>query len=165
MKAMGFRCVAIDTRQEPRSLVESFEPRFQPNLVLNPEDGVEHCISKIQTTFPGSDGVNAMIVSTDSNQAFQFSADILEKHGVLVVVGQPKDPIQFHWRVFVAKDITIIPGGLGQPDVVEDMLDLVSKAGIHSETKLYELGDINQLVEDFRYPKMRGKLLLRVSSG
>lgn len=164
MKAMGFRCVAIDIRQEPRSLVESFEPRFRPDLVLNPEDGIEHCLSEIQTKFSGSDGVNAIIVSADTNQAFQFSAEILEKHGSFVVVGQPKDPIQFHWRAFVAKDITIIPGGLGQPEVVHEMMDLVVRAGIHSESKVYQLQDVNKLVEDFHNAKMRGKFLLRVTS-
>ncbi|RDL30996.1 alcohol dehydrogenase [Venustampulla echinocandica] len=163
-KAMGYKCVAIDIRPDPIALVSSFDPCLRPDLVLDPRDGPEHALSKILETFPGRTGVDAAVVSTDASEAFKFSTDILEKHGVLVVVGQPKEPIKFHWRVFVTQDISIVAGGLSQPDVMEEMMDLVVKEKIRSTVKVYMLEDVTQLVHDFHNPHMKGKYVIRIAT-
>ncbi|KAH8650536.1 chaperonin 10-like protein [Tricladium varicosporioides] len=161
-KAMGYKTIAIDTRSEPLDLVSSFEPRFRPDLILNPSQGVEHALSAIQSRFPNATGVAAAIVSTDSLPAFTYATDLLSTHGTLVVVGQPKQPLKFHWSVFVSRDISIVPGGLGQPDIVREMVDMVAREGIRSEVKVYSLEDINELVKDFHRGDMKGKLVVKV---
>src|SRR5438045_8796900 len=96
-KVMGYRCVAVDIRDSPLQLVLSLEERFRPDLIINPNDGVESALKKIEDKFPGATGVAAAIVSTDAIPAFKFSTSIIEKHGTLVVVGQPKEDIPFHY--------------------------------------------------------------------
>lgn len=162
-KAMGYKTIAIDTWPEPLALVSSFDPRFRPDLTLNAQEGVKHALSTIRSHFPNATGVAAAIVSTDSSSAFEYATDILAKHGVLVVVGQPKQPLKFHWSVFVSRDISIVPGGLGQPDVAREMVEVVVREGIKSEVKVYSLEDINGLVNDFHLTNMKGKFVIRVA--
>ncbi|KAH6664683.1 chaperonin 10-like protein [Halenospora varia] len=150
-KAMGYKTIAIDTWPEPLALVSSFDPRFRPDLTLNAQEGVKHALSTIQSHFPNATGVAAAIVCTDSSSAFEYATDILAKHGVLVVVGQPKQPLKFHWSVFVSRDIT------------REMVEVVVREGIKSEVKVYSLEDINGLVNDFHLTNMKGKFVIRVA--
>lgn len=163
-KAMGYKCVAIDIRPDPISLVSTLEPHLRPDLVLDATAGAEHALSKILKAFPGSTGVDAAIVSADTSEAFKFSTDILAKHGVLVVVGQSKEPIKFDWRVFVTQDISIVAGGLGQPDMMEEMMNLVVNEKIHSTLKVYMLDDLTKLVRDFHDPHRKGKFIVKVAA-
>jgi D-arabinose 1-dehydrogenase-like Zn-dependent alcohol dehydrogenase len=158
---MGYRCVGIDTRPEPIALVESFRPKFKPDIILDAKNGHENAAARILSAFDGQE-IDAAIVCTDALPAFEFSTNILKKHGKLVVVGQPKEPIPFHWSVFVAKDITIVPGGVGEKPVMEEMMDLVVKEGIRAKYKTYKLKDISRLVKDFHKPDMCGKLILEI---
>lgn len=158
---MGYRCVGIDTRPESIALVESFQSKFRPDLVLDAKNGHEDATARIRSAFEGRD-LDAAIVCTDALPAFEFSTNILKKHGKLVVVGQPKNPIPFHWSVFIAKAVTIAPGGVGEKAVMEEMMDLVVKAGIRAKYKIYRLKDIDKLMEDFHDPDMCGKLILKI---
>ncbi|KAH8588694.1 chaperonin 10-like protein [Bisporella sp. PMI_857] len=159
-KAMGYKCVAIDTRQDPLDLVAS--SNWPPDLLINPKDGVDNAIEKIKNTFHKHAGIDTAIVCTDAIPAFKYTTDILEKHGTLIAVGQPKDPIPFHWSVFVAKDITVLPGGLGDKKVLQEMMELVMEKNIRAQTRLYPLDQIARLVDDFHDARMKGKLLLQV---
>jgi len=141
--------------------VESFRPKLRPDLVLDAKNGHEDATARIQSSFD-SRAIDAAIVCTDALPAFEFSTNILKKHGKLVVVGQPKEPIPFHWSVFVAKDITIVPGGVGVKPVMEEMMDLIIKEGIRAKYKMYKLGDIGKLVEEFHDPAMCGKFILEI---
>jgi alcohol dehydrogenase, propanol-preferring len=162
-KAMGYKCVAVDTRQPPIDLVMSLSPRFQPDLILNPlKDSVGIALSKIASTFPGAAGVAAALTATDALPAFEYSKSIIEKHGTLVFIGQPKEPVSFHYSSFISGDLTIRAGCLGQASVVQEMVDLVQKEGIEVHKQVYGLEDTERLMRDYHEPGMKGKLIVRV---
>jgi len=166
---MGYKVVAIDTRTAPLSLMSTLPKHLQPNLVINASDGVERALASINATFISSTvpvlratGVDASIVSTGALPAFKFATEITEKHGTLVAVGQPNDPIPFHWSAFISRDLTIIPGCLGQPKIMTEMLETVVAHGIHVEKRIYGLEDVETLVHDYHDPGMKGKLVFKI---
>lgn len=162
-KAMGYKCVAVDTRDPPLQLVPSLPEKFASDLILNPtKDRPEDALEKIANAFPGATGVEAAIVSTDAILAFKNSTGLIQKHGTLAVVGQPKEDIPFHYSVFVSGDLTIVPRRLEQPVVVGEMLNVVQTVGIHVEGKVYGLTEIDQLMKDYRDPGMKGKLVIKI---
>jgi alcohol dehydrogenase, propanol-preferring len=162
-KAVDYKCVAVDTRQPPIDLAMSLPPRSQPDLILNPlKYSVETALSKIASTFPGATGVAAALTATDALPAFEYSKSIIEKHGTLVFIGQPKEPVPFHYSSFISGDLTIRAGSLGQASVVQEMVDLVQKEGIEVHKQVYGLEDMERLMRDYHEPGMKGKLVVRV---
>ena len=159
-KAIGYKCVAVDTREAPIALAKTLPSHLQADLIINPKDGAAAALSEISKTFSGASGVAAAIVATDAQQAFSFSVQIIQKHGTLVVVGQPDEPIPFHYSVFVSRDLKIVPGGLGQRNVVQEMVDLVGEEGVHVEVKTYGLDEMERLMHDYHDPNMKGKLVV-----
>lgn len=162
-KAMGYKCVAVETRDAPIALAKTLPSHLQADLVINPKDGAPAALAAIKECFSGAEGVAAAVVATDALPAFDFSTKIIQKHGVLVVVGQPDDPIPFHYSVFVSQDIKIVPGCLGQKDVVQDMVNMVNAQGVHVEIKTYGLEEVDRLTHDYHDPNMKGKLVVKVA--
>jgi len=135
-------------------------------------------------------GLDAVLVCTDAIQAFATGSELLAKHGTLVYVGQPKEPVPFHWSTFVTRDITVVAGclpcgrwsgaRLGEEldlrgtgvqkcgrwmnarDVTREMMELVERAGLHVEVSCYGLRDIGKLKSEFRGDSMKGKVVLRI---
>jgi D-arabinose 1-dehydrogenase-like Zn-dependent alcohol dehydrogenase len=99
-------------------------------------------------------------VATDAVPAFEWSKSIIEKHGTLVFIGQPKDKVPLHYLDFIAQDLTIVAGCLGQPAVVQEMVDLVQKEGIEVHKTLYRPEEIGKLMDDYHRPGMKGKLVV-----
>ncbi|KAL6412652.1 hypothetical protein AUP68_03857 [Ilyonectria robusta] len=168
-KVMGYKVVAIDTRDEPLALMSTLPPRLQPDLVLNAKSGVPAALEAISTAFSSSTvpslratGVDFALVSTDALPAFAFATDIIEKHGTLVVVGQPEKPIPLPYSVFISTDLVVIAGCLGQPSTNSEMLATVQREGIHVERRAYELSDVEKLIKDYHDPGMKGKLIFKI---
>ncbi|KAH6971639.1 chaperonin 10-like protein [Ilyonectria sp. MPI-CAGE-AT-0026] len=168
-KVMGYKVVAIDTRDEPLALMSTLPPRLQPDLVLNAKSGVPAALEAISTAFSSSTvpslratGVDFALVSTDALPAFAFATDIIEKHGTLVVVGQPEKPIPMPYSVFISTDLVVIAGCLGQPSTNSEMLATVQREGIHVERRAYELSDVGKLIKDYHDPGMKGKLIFKI---
>jgi D-arabinose 1-dehydrogenase-like Zn-dependent alcohol dehydrogenase len=92
--------------------------------------------------------------------AFKYSTAIIEKHGTLVVVGQPKEDIPFHYSTIIFQDLTIVAGCLGQKAIVQAMVDMVQREGIHVETNAYTLDTMDKLIKDYHDPNTKGKLVV-----
>jgi threonine dehydrogenase-like Zn-dependent dehydrogenase len=63
------------------------------------------------TTLPAT-GLEAALICTDSLEGYATGLELLAKHGTLVYIGQPKEPVPMHWSAFVTKDIRIVAGCL-----------------------------------------------------
>lgn len=105
-------------------------------------------------------GWDAALVATDAVPAFEWSKGIFVKHGTLVFIGQPKDTVPFHLMNFIAQDLTIRAGCLGQASVVQEMVYLAQVNGIEVHSTIYRMDAIEKLVHDYHQPGMKGNLAI-----
>ncbi|KAH7343370.1 chaperonin 10-like protein [Rhizoctonia solani] len=161
-KAMGYRVVAVETRQPPTELLRSLPSHLAPDLIVNPGDGIKSALTSISFSFDGAPGVAAAIVSTDPLEAFSFATCIMAKQATMVVVGQPKDPIPFNCNDIIFKDMTIVAGMPSPKPRLKEMVELVMSAGIKVEVKLYPFNKIEELIKDYHDPGLKGRLVLTV---
>jgi len=161
-KSLGYRVVAVDNRAEPLALVKSL--RLKPDLVISASDPLEDAISQIHTFTAGPPtsypGLDAVIIATDGPGTFAYGAKITRKHGTLVVVGQPNDGVKFDFRDLVFRDVHVVGSVLSTPEQAREMMDLVHKEGIEIVTKVYPLDKVNELVEDYHKPDMKGRFVV-----
>ena len=106
------------------------------------------------SNFPGLD---AVIVATDSIPAFTYAADILKKHGTLVVVGQPSDPVPVTFHQLIFRDIKVIGSLLSDAKEAQEMVDIIADKKIEITVREYKLDDVNQMVDDQHKPEMKGR--------
>lgn len=91
-KVLGLRLVGIDVKADALELARGL--KFAPDLVIDAKKPSSDAVRAIKDKFgEGVTGVDAAIIATDAIPSYQFGTDILRKHGTLIVVGQPSDPI------------------------------------------------------------------------
>ncbi|KAG9098406.1 hypothetical protein FRC06_006433 [Ceratobasidium sp. 370] len=163
-KALGYKVVAVDTRQSALDHVRTLPPGLAPDLVINPLDGVGPALQSISSAFDGAPGVGAAIVATDALPAYAFATRIMAKHGTMVVVGLPKDPIPFDHRDIIFRDMHITSGTPCQKARLQEMIDLTVSAKIQVDTKVYAgLESLPELVKDYHDPNIKGKLVVKIN--
>ncbi|KAF8519018.1 chaperonin 10-like protein [Hysterangium stoloniferum] len=155
-KCMGLRVVAVDVRQAPLDLVRGL--KHAPDFTIDATKGVEYALQEI-----GGEGVHASIIAADSNAAFDFGFGLTRKHGLLVAIGIPPNPIMVHYSHLIIRDLTIKSATLGNPEVTKEMVGLVVANGIEVKTRVYALEDIELLLEDYQKDNRSGKFVLRIS--
>jgi alcohol dehydrogenase, propanol-preferring len=160
---MGYRCVAVDTRQAPIDLMKQLPEKLRPDLVINSTEGKEPALEKIKATFPGATGLNAGIVCTDAIPGYQDTLKIMAKHGTVVVVGLPFE-IPLPFTAFLNQDLTFVGGYLGNKTELQEMVDIVVKDGIHVEVKEYNLENVPQMINDYNAPEMKGRLVINLEN-
>ncbi|CAE6481004.1 unnamed protein product [Rhizoctonia solani] len=161
-KSMGYRVVAVETRQPPTELLLSLPPHLAPDLIINPRDGIESALASISSSFDSAPGVAAAIVSTDPLEAFSFATCIMAKQATMVVVGQPRDPIPFSCNDIIFKDMIIVAGMPSLKPRLKEMVDLVVSAGVQVEVRSYPFEKVAELIKDYHDPGLKGRLVLMV---
>lgn len=160
-KCMGLQVVALDTRAEPISLAKSL--KYPPDMTINvKETEAKDAMKQIarlekNEAWPGLD---ACIVATDAPPAFLYSADITRKHGLMVVVGQPADPVQVTYNSLIFRDIRVIGSLLSDVSEAQEMIDLIAKNDIEITVKEYPMDKVNQMVRDTHEENMKGRLVM-----
>ena len=163
-KALGYKVVAVDTRQSILDHVGKFPKALAPDLAINPQDGAESALGAIAARFDGARGVAAAIVATDPLSAYAFATKILAKHGVLVVAGLPKEPIPFHYSDIIFRDINITSGTPCPKPLLQEMVDLTVRANVQVEVKVYDgLERVSDLIHDYHDPNITGKLVVKIN--
>jgi D-arabinose 1-dehydrogenase-like Zn-dependent alcohol dehydrogenase len=167
-KCMEFKVVAIDNRQQPLELVQNL--KYSPDLILDSskidaENAIQQ-INKIQSTaktqYPGAD---ATLVLTDPISAYKYALAITKKHGTMMVVGVPHEPIPIEFRDLIFRDITVKGSLHSNVETARRMVKFVAQHGIKTEIKTYSLEEVpTKLMEDFHRPDMKGKLVVNISS-
>jgi D-arabinose 1-dehydrogenase-like Zn-dependent alcohol dehydrogenase len=167
-KCMELKVVAIDNRPEPLELANKL--KYSPDLILdsskidaiNAVKQIDSLKLTANNTYPGAD---ATLVLTDVIPAYKYSFNITKKHGTLMVVGQPVEPIPIEFRDLIFRDITVKGSLLANIESARRMIKFVAQYGIKSELKTYSLEEVpNKMMEDFHSPNMKGKLVVNVSS-
>jgi D-arabinose 1-dehydrogenase-like Zn-dependent alcohol dehydrogenase len=135
----GLTVVGIDSRKEPLELTKSL--KYTADLLIDSSQGKETALEEIKklkknSIFPGLD---AVVIATGANEAFEFGADLLAKHGTLVVVGQPPKKIEFTFYQFIFRDIKVVGSLLSDAKTCQEMVNMVAEKGIEVKTKAPDL--------------------------
>lgn len=160
-KCIGLKVVAIDVRDDPLNMVKGL--KYPPDLCidaskLSEEDAIEQ-IAKIEKRSPWR-GLDAVIIATDKNPGFLYGSKITRKHGRMVVVGQPEEPIHVLNPELIFRDITIVGSLLSNTKDAKEMLELIGKHQIPVDVKEYKLEQMNEMIEDFHKPNMKGRFVV-----
>lgn len=167
-KCMGIKVIAIDNRKEPLELVKNL--KYPPDLLINSsQTNSENAIKQIDplkptfgANYPGAD---ATLVLTDPIPAYKYALAITKKHGTMVVVGQPREPIPIEFRDLIFRGITVKGSLLSDVETARRMVKFVAQHEIKTEIQTYSLEEVpTKLMEDFHSPNMKGKLVVNVSS-
>lgn len=161
-KHLGFVCVGVDMKED---VFQTIPADLRPDVQTNPTDA-----KRSVTTFCPRGGVDAVLVCASSNEAYKLAAEIVVTHGVIVAVGQPprEGEITFHWRTFVAKDVTVVPGCLGDKKAVEEMMELVveswksEKSPVRASVKEYKMEEVEEMIRVMKSGEAKGKYVVRI---
>ena len=162
-KIEGYKVVAVDTRDAPLDMARKFE--HAPDLCINSKTtSAKDAVDKITNQLKGGEsalpGLDAVIVCTDPIPAYTYGLDILARHGTMVVVGQPQNPIPLTYYQLIFRDVKVVGSLLSEPETAQKMVDLVGKHGVHIEVKTYSLDRVNDLVAEYDTGKVVGKLVV-----
>jgi alcohol dehydrogenase, propanol-preferring len=166
--------VGVDARKEPIELTKSL--KFTADLLIDSTKGKESAVEQIDKLKKNSEfsGLDAVIIATGANPAFEFGADLLKKHGTLIVVGQPPEKISFTFFHFIFRDITVKGSLLADAKTCQEMVNMVAEKGIEVKTKVhiilfisdkqgFKLEQINEMVDEYHKPEMKGKFVITFS--
>jgi D-arabinose 1-dehydrogenase-like Zn-dependent alcohol dehydrogenase len=131
--------VGVDSRKEPLELTRSL--KYTADLLIDSSQGKDKALEEIRKLEKNNDfpGLDAVVIATGANEAFEFGADLLRKHGTLIVVGQPPEKIEFSFFQFIFRDITVKGSLLADAATCQEMVDMVSEKGIEVKTKVVPL--------------------------
>jgi D-arabinose 1-dehydrogenase-like Zn-dependent alcohol dehydrogenase len=112
--------------------------RYTADLLIDSSHGVQAALEQINKLSKNNDfsGLDAVIIATGAIEAFDFGADLLRKHGTLVVVGQPAEKISFTFLQFIFRDIIVKGSLLADTATCQKMVDMVASNGIEVKTKV-----------------------------
>ncbi|KAK0545541.1 hypothetical protein OC846_005620 [Tilletia horrida] len=160
-KAVGLRATTLDTRDPPLELVRGL--RLAPAAAVNVQNVDAKDASSVEKLAQELGGrPDAVIVATDAIPAFELALELVKKHGLMMVVGQPNDPIPVSYLHVIFKDVAVKGSLLADASTCKEMVDLVAKENIEIRTKAYSLDKINDLIHDYHQDSHAGKLVVRV---
>ncbi|UZJ53124.1 hypothetical protein CBS101457_002444 [Exobasidium rhododendri] len=161
-KCLGLKTIMVDSRDAPLEMCKKL--RYPPDVTYNSssfDPSKAEAVSKAIEACGGH--TDAVIVATDAIPAYKFGFELVKKHGLLMVVGQPGDPIPVDFVDLIFKDVTIKGSLLGSSRQVKEMVDFVAEKKIECRTKAYGLQDVHQLIADYGSPEHSGKMVVHVS--
>ena len=159
-KAMGFKAIAIDNREEGRRLATDMSPNLKPDLII--DSSASDASDKI-LDFTAGEGLAGVVVCTDSIPANSWSLLQLGNGGVMVPVGLPKDKWQFDTEPIVFRELTIRGVYVAGKEQVEEMLKVVAEHNITSHVTTVGFDHIPTLVEKYTDPAMKGRLVVQIT--
>ena len=165
-KALGYEVVGCDARNEPLEIVSSADFPLPADMTLNSKttsatDAVAQITQKLGKSKNGYEGVDAVILCADAKGAFTFGIDILAKHGVMVCVSLPEGMWELSPKKLVFKDLTVKGSLLITTGVAREMMEVAEKFGVKTHvTKVWKLGEVNEMVEEFQKPDRKGKFVV-----
>jgi D-arabinose 1-dehydrogenase-like Zn-dependent alcohol dehydrogenase len=129
--------VGVDSRKEPIELSKSL--KYTADLLIDSTKGKEAALREIDELKKNNEfsGLDAVVIATGAIPAFEFGADLLRKHGTLIVVGQPSEKISFTFFQFIFRDFTFKGSLLADAETCQEMINMVADKGIQVKTKVY----------------------------
>ncbi|KAF3054117.1 hypothetical protein E8E11_011769 [Didymella keratinophila] len=159
-KAMGFRTVAIDNREEGRQLAQEVEEHLKPDLVV---DSTASNADEQILEFTLGEGLAGVVVCTDSVAANAWSLQQLGNNGVMVPLGLPKDKWQFDSEAMVFRELIIKGSYVSSADEAELMFKVVAEHTIASRLAVLSFDQIPSLVDRYLHKSMKGRLVIQIA--
>jgi D-arabinose 1-dehydrogenase-like Zn-dependent alcohol dehydrogenase len=159
-KAMGFRTVAIDNREEGRQLALEVAEHLKPDLIVNSttSDADERILA-----FTLGEGLAGIVVCTDSIQANAWSLQQLGNKGVMVPLGLPRDKWQFDSEAMVFRELVIKGSYVSSAAEAELMFKVVAENNICSHLTVLGFEQIPSLVDRYLHTSMKGRLVIQLA--
>jgi D-arabinose 1-dehydrogenase-like Zn-dependent alcohol dehydrogenase len=158
-KALGYRTVAMDNRNEGRQLALNLPDQLKPDLVM--DSSAEDAEEKI-LEFTSGEGLAGIVVCTDSIPANAWCLQQLGNGGVMVPLGLPKDSWKFDSEAMVFRELIIKGNYVASAEEVELMLEVVAKHGISSHLTVLGFTEIPSLIERYLHASMKGRLVINI---
>ncbi|KAM0351126.1 hypothetical protein ACHAPU_002910 [Fusarium lateritium] len=160
-KALGFRVIAVDSREAGRQLAEDVDnPQLKPNLVVDSSD--TKAASEAVYDFTEGEGVAAAIVCTPSLEANRWALNILRIKGTLGLLGLPQKPWQFDAAPIVFRELTIKGSYVASKDAADRMIKVVEEAGVRSHLTVVPFDKIPNIVEMYEESAFRGRIVVQI---
>ncbi|KAF1928418.1 NAD(P)-binding protein [Didymella exigua CBS 183.55] len=159
-KAMGFRTVAIDNREEGRHLALEVAEHLKPDLVI---DSTASDADDQILDFTLGEGLGGVVVCTDSIAANAWSLQQLGNKGVMVPLGLPKDKWQFDSEAMVFRELVIKGSYVSSAEEAELMFKVVAENRIASHLTILGFDQIPSLVDKYLHKSMKGRLVIQIA--
>lgn len=104
-------------------------------------------------------GLDAAIILSESQAAFDTGMKLLKNHGTMAIVSFPKDGFHFSAHDLVFRDITLVGSLVGRNYQLSEMLSFCQKFKVSAHLKTFPLSQINDLVEEY-HRGVSGKLVI-----
>ncbi|KAF4556453.1 Alcohol dehydrogenase GroES-like domain-containing protein 17 [Elsinoe fawcettii] len=155
-KAMGFRTVAVDTREPGRVLAAEVPDHLKSDLILDPTTSTAE---RQLLDFTASEGLAGAVVCTDSLQGTTWTYQQLGIGGVIVPLGLPKEHWQFDSSLMVFKELTVRGSYVASTKEVQNMLKCVGDNGIASQLTVVDFDEVPGIVDRYLHHSMKGRLV------
>lgn len=164
-KAMGYKVVAIDNRQEAVDLANSLPEKFKPDQshVIDSDEAIKKVSEELMGSFYDTNpGVDRVIINAEAPTLIKFSQQFTRKGGIVVDVGLPSDaPFEVDPFALNFKEQTIKGRLICTPEQCQDMINLHAEHGckVHIE-KTYKVDEINDMLEHYKSKKLQGRVCM-----
>jgi len=158
-KALGYRTIAMDNREQGRQLALDLPDHLRPDLVM--DSSAKNAEEKI-LEFTSGEGLAGIVVCTDSIPANAWCLQQLGNGGVMVPLGLPKDSWNFDSEAMVFHELTIKGSYVASAEEVESMLKVVAKHGISSHLTVLSFTEIPSLIDRYQHASMKGRLVINM---
>lgn len=160
-RALGFRTIAIDSREAGCELAREIEnPDLKPDLVLNTSSDPDATAQSVYA-FTNGEGVAAAVVCTDSLAANNWALKLLRVGGTLGVLGLPAEPWRFDADVICFKELSIRGSYVASRETTERMMKLVEKSGIRIHVTTVQYQDIPDIIRMYQDKSFKGRLVVQ----
>ncbi|KAJ4006693.1 hypothetical protein NW752_010693 [Fusarium irregulare] len=160
-KALGFRTIAVDSRQAGRQLAEDVgNHQLKPDLVVDSSD--TDCASKIIYDFTKGEGVAAAVVCTPSLEANRWALNILRIKGTLGILGLPQNPWQFDAAPLVFKELSIRGSYVAGKEATDRMMRVVEEVGVRSHLTTVPFDRIPSIVDMYEDASFKGRIVVQI---
>ncbi|KAF4339916.1 alcohol dehydrogenase [Fusarium beomiforme] len=160
-KALGFKVVAVDSREAGRQLASDVgNPDLKPDLVVDSSD--TKAASKAIYDFTNGEGVAAAVVSSDNLEANRWAVNILRIKGTLGILGLPQKPWQFDAAPIVFRELTIKGSYVAGRAATERMMKVVEQAGVRSHLTVLPFEKIPDIVGIYEDADFKGRIVVQI---
>lgn len=157
-KAFGFHVVAIDNREEGRSLAA--EVPNPADLIVDPTE--EGSLAKVKD-WAGNMGLAGIMICTDKHEATIWALQAVRPRGVVVEIGLPVKPFPVEAFNLIFNEIVFKGSLLASQQQAEDMMKAISKYRIRTEIHPVSLEEAVDLPDMYMNPHLKGRLVVNMA--
>ncbi|KAK8117281.1 alcohol dehydrogenase [Apiospora kogelbergensis] len=160
-KAMGYRVIGIDTLSKKDVILDSGAEHFIDVMAYD-DDGIANRVRELT-----GHGAKAVIVCTQSNEAYGQALGMLGFGGTVVCVGMPEgDPkpiARSYPAAMVAKQSSIVGSAVGNRREAAEVLDFATRGLVKFPVKTVGMDELQSVFEGMAKGEIRGRVVLDLS--